>query len=126
MQWNASVVVSESRGLDRFSHVAHFASPSDNACLTCHVLDRDAKEDFLTSFLQRDQHVFTPSFENMTKATCTEAGLLAEAGLDVVVLGAGTSVGNVHRPNEHTRISQLAQARDLYREVIERLCVVEA
>ena len=34
-----------------------------------------------------------------TKATCTEAGLLSAAGLDAVVLGAGPSVGNVHRPN---------------------------
>lgn len=58
-----------------------------------------------------------------TKATCTEAGLLSEAGLDVVVLGAGPSVGNVHKPNEHTRISQLFSARDLYRGVIEQLCV---
>ncbi len=60
-----------------------------------------------------------------TKATCTEAGLLSEAGLDVVVLGAGPSVGNVHKPNEHTRISELFLARDLYKEVIERLCVLE-
>ena len=58
-----------------------------------------------------------------TKATCTEAGLLSRAGLDVLVLGAGTSVGNVHRPNEHTRIRELFAARDLYREVITRLCV---
>lgn len=58
-----------------------------------------------------------------TKATCTEAGLLAQAGLDAVVLGAGASVGNVHRPNEHTRIPELFLARDLYREVIHRLCV---
>jgi acetylornithine deacetylase/succinyl-diaminopimelate desuccinylase-like protein len=57
-----------------------------------------------------------------TKATCTEAGLLSQAGLDAVVLGAGPSVGNVHRPNEYTRVSELAQARDLYRHVIARLC----
>lgn len=61
-----------------------------------------------------------------TKATCTEAGLIAEAGLDVVVLGAGPSVGNVHRPNEYTRISELHRARDLYAGVVERLCMEEA
>lgn len=61
-----------------------------------------------------------------TKATCTEAGLLSEAGLDVVVLGAGPSVGNVHKPNEHTRIPELFLARDLYRSVIEQLCIEEA
>ena len=59
----------------------------------------------------------------LTKATCTEAGLLAESGeLEAVVLGAGVSIGNVHRPNEYTVISQLAQARDIYRGLIERLC----
>jgi acetylornithine deacetylase/succinyl-diaminopimelate desuccinylase-like protein len=57
-----------------------------------------------------------------TKATCTEAGLLARSGLDAVVLGAGPSVGNVHRPNEYTLVPQLAQARDLYRRVVEDLC----
>jgi len=57
-----------------------------------------------------------------TKATCTEAGLLSQAGLDAVVFGAGPSVGNVHRPNEYTRVPELAQARDLYRHVIAHLC----
>jgi succinyl-diaminopimelate desuccinylase len=58
-----------------------------------------------------------------SKATCTEAGVLAEAGLDALVLGAGTSVGNVHRPNEHTRVTQLEQAVSLYAHALERLCV---
>ncbi len=59
-----------------------------------------------------------------TKATCTEAGLLAESGeLEAIVLGAGESIGNVHRPNEHTRVSQLEQARVLYRELISLLCM---
>ncbi|MEE9279515.1 MAG: M20/M25/M40 family metallo-hydrolase [Myxococcota bacterium] len=61
-----------------------------------------------------------------TKATCTEAGVLSDAGLDAVVIGAGTSVGNVHRPNEYTRIDELHTARDLYREVIHSLCVEDA
>jgi acetylornithine deacetylase/succinyl-diaminopimelate desuccinylase-like protein len=58
-----------------------------------------------------------------TKATSTEAGVIAEQGLEVLVIGAGPSVGNVHKPNEHTRISQLAQARDLYAEVLRALCM---
>jgi len=59
-----------------------------------------------------------------TKATCTEAGLLAEAGgLEVIVLGAGVSVGNVHRPNECTSVSQLEQARALYRTLVQDLCL---
>jgi di/tripeptidase len=57
-----------------------------------------------------------------TKATCTEAGLLAEAGLEALVLGAGPSVGNVHRPNEHTCIAELAKARDLYRALLSSFC----
>jgi acetylornithine deacetylase/succinyl-diaminopimelate desuccinylase-like protein len=56
-----------------------------------------------------------------TKATCTEAGIFAAAGLEAVVLGPGTSVGNVHRPNEHTRVSQLHQAVSLYRAALTRL-----
>lgn len=60
-----------------------------------------------------------------TKATCTEAGILAQAGLEVVVLGPGPSVGNVHKPNEHTRISDLHHAVELYRALLERLaCLV--
>jgi succinyl-diaminopimelate desuccinylase len=58
-----------------------------------------------------------------TKSTCTEAGLLAEAGLEAVVLGAGSSVGNIHRPNEHMRISELTLAREIYRETIRKLCM---
>ncbi len=57
-----------------------------------------------------------------TKATCTEAGLLAQAGLEAIVFGAGVSVGNVHRPDEYTLVDQLPLARDVYRHVIERLC----
>ena len=56
-----------------------------------------------------------------TKATCTEAGVLAAAGLEAVVLGPGTSVGNVHKPNEHTKVSQLHQAVSIYRAAIARL-----
>jgi acetylornithine deacetylase/succinyl-diaminopimelate desuccinylase-like protein len=56
-----------------------------------------------------------------TKATCTEAGLLAQTGLHALVLGPGPSVGNVHKPNEHTRVSELHRAVELYRDVIARL-----
>ncbi|MFQ5513328.1 MAG: M20/M25/M40 family metallo-hydrolase [Myxococcota bacterium] len=56
-----------------------------------------------------------------TKATCTEAGLLAESGLVALVIGPGRSVGNVHRPNEYTRIPELSLARDLYRHALREL-----
>ncbi len=60
-----------------------------------------------------------------TKATCTEAGLLSAAGVDALVFGPGTSVGNVHRPNEHTRISDLERAVEIYRSLVHKLCVEE-
>jgi acetylornithine deacetylase/succinyl-diaminopimelate desuccinylase-like protein len=56
-----------------------------------------------------------------TKPTSTEAGIFSAAGLEAVVIGAGVSAGNVHRPNEQTRISQLEAMRDLYRETLRRL-----
>ena len=60
-----------------------------------------------------------------TKATCTEAGVFARAGLSAIVLGPGPSVGNVHKPNEHTRISELHRAVELYGALLERLvCLV--
>jgi succinyl-diaminopimelate desuccinylase len=61
-----------------------------------------------------------------TKATSTEAGLLAASGTEAVVLGPGRSVGNVHRPNEHTLVSQLNQAVELYRRLVDKLCGQEA
>lgn len=60
-----------------------------------------------------------------TKATCTEAGVISAAGLECLVLGPGLSVGNVHKPNEHTRIPELELARQLYVEVLTDLCVEE-
>lgn len=56
-----------------------------------------------------------------TKATCTEAGLLSSEGLQAVVIGAGESVGNVHRPNEHTLVPQLGQMSELYTRVLRSL-----
>ena len=57
-----------------------------------------------------------------TKATCTEAGVLAGAGIETVIVGPGPSVGNVHRPNEYTRISELFGAVKLYTHAINALC----
>ena len=57
-----------------------------------------------------------------TKATCTEAGVLAGAGVEAVIVGPGPSVGNVHRPNEYTRISELFGAVRLYAHAITELC----
>jgi succinyl-diaminopimelate desuccinylase len=60
-----------------------------------------------------------------TKPTCTEAGILSAEGIEAVILGPGVSVGNVHRPNEHTLVSQLERAVEIYREVVRALCIEE-
>ena len=81
----------------------------------------------LVRAVQRAQSAAGLAPRILTKATCTEAGLLAQSGrLEVIVLGAGLSVGNVHRPNEHTRISELGGACNLYRELIQMLCMEAA
>ena len=80
LRWRSSVVVSESRGLNRFSHIAHFASPSDNACLTCHVLERGERSDFIEAFRSKDSRSFVPSFKSMTKQTCAECHTQSGAG----------------------------------------------
>jgi succinyl-diaminopimelate desuccinylase len=60
-----------------------------------------------------------------TKPTCTEAGVLSGEGIEAVILGPGVSIGNVHRPNEHTLVSQLERAVEIYREVVRALCIEE-
>ncbi|MDF1563893.1 MAG: M20/M25/M40 family metallo-hydrolase [Deltaproteobacteria bacterium] len=57
-----------------------------------------------------------------TKATSTEAGVLASRGAQAMVFGAGVSVGNVHKPNEHNLHSQLLTAIDFYEALIRELC----
>ena len=81
-------------------------------------LPRDAA--LVRAVLEAQREVGLPE-RAATKATCTEAGLIASTGLEAVVLGAGLSVGNVHKPNEHTRISELHRAVELYAALIGRL-----
>ena len=53
-----------------------------------------------------------------TKASCTEAALYAAHGAEALVFGPGTSIGNVHRPNEHNLLSQMETAVRFYKAVL--------
>ncbi|MFQ5458752.1 MAG: M20 family metallopeptidase, partial [Myxococcota bacterium] len=61
--------------------------------------------------------------EAATKATCTEAAVYSQMGIDAIVFGPGASEGNVHRPNEHNLLSECENAVAFYTRIIERLCV---
>ncbi len=58
-----------------------------------------------------------------TKATCTEAAIYSQMGIDSIVFGPGESVGNVHRANEHNLLSECEKAIAFYTRMIERLCL---
>ena len=113
-------------GSDPQEAVASLAEVAEIRCLrTNPPLGTDPDTDLVRAVVKAQQTLDLGERVG-TKATCTEAGLLQQAGLDAVVIGAGTSVGNVHRPNEHTRLAELGTARDLYREVVRSLCVEAA
>ncbi len=57
----------------------------------------------------------------VTKATNTEAAAFA-ATAEAIVFGAGPSTGNVHCPNEHTRLSELRRAVDWTLALALELC----
>jgi acetylornithine deacetylase/succinyl-diaminopimelate desuccinylase-like protein len=110
-------------GRDAQALVAPLARVSELACLRTNPPLRLPRAAPLVRILADAQvHCGLPERIG-TKATCTEAGLLARAGLEAVVFGPGVSTGNIHRPNEHTLVSQLPRARDVYREAVRRLCL---
>ncbi len=108
-------------GADAAALVAPLARVSELTCVRTNPALATARDSALVRELEASQRAAGLPVRVETKATCTEAGILASAGLDAVVLGPGTSVGNVHKPNEHTRISQLSQAVTLYRAALTRL-----
>ncbi len=71
VRWYGALGGNGERGLDRFSHVAHFASASDNACAGCHVLERTT-EGFTDAFGARELGRFVGSFEPLLRASCQE------------------------------------------------------
>lgn len=58
-----------------------------------------------------------------TKAGSSEASIYREAGADTIVIGPGTSRGVIHKPNEYNSISQLNNAVEFYKQIIERFLV---
>jgi acetylornithine deacetylase/succinyl-diaminopimelate desuccinylase-like protein len=108
-------------GADAAALVAPLARAAELRCLRTNPALETARDSELVRALEAAQRAAGLPARVETKATSTEAGILAAAGLEVVVLGPGTSVGNVHKPNEHTRVSQLHQAVSLYRAALARL-----
>lgn len=53
----------------------------------------------------------------------TEAPVYQAAGMDVVVLGPGEAVGNIHRPNEKVAIADLDKAVEIYVDIVRAWCL---
>ena len=101
--------------------VAPLRDAAEIRCVRANPPLATPRDDAFVRAIEDAQRAAGAPARRTTKATCTEAGLLSQAGLRALVLGPGPSVGNVHKPNEHTRISELHRAVELYRFVIERL-----
>jgi len=108
-------------GSDAAELVAPLAGAAELHCVRTNPALATARNSKLVRALEAAQRAAGLPERVETKATSTEAGVLAAAGVEAVVLGPGTSVGNVHKPNEHTRISQLQGAVSLYRAALARL-----
>lgn len=55
--------------------------------------------------------------------TSTEANVFSRFGMECLVVGPGQGVGNSHAPNESIRLSELHQASEFYRRLLEDLCL---
>lgn len=109
-------------GQDARALVAPLARVAEIACTRSNPPLSTPTDAALLRWLSAAQRSCGLPERSATKSTCTEAGLLSEAGLECAVFGPGVSIGNIHRPNEHTLVSQLARARDVYRDVLRRFC----
>ncbi len=69
VRWRGASEARSGSELERFSHVAHFASPSDNTCLECHELEPEAAG-FVAAYGGRDPAAFTSAFRPIERATC--------------------------------------------------------
>ncbi|MEX2207446.1 MAG: M20/M25/M40 family metallo-hydrolase [Myxococcota bacterium] len=112
-------------GDDAEALVAPLRDVAEIACVRANPPLATRRDAPLVQALEAAQRAVGLPVRVTTKATCTEAGLLASTGLDAIVLGPGPSVGNVHKPNEHTRISELHRAVALYHALFERLVLAK-
>ena len=108
-------------GDDTESLIAPLRGVADISCVRANPPLATPRDSELVRALEAAQRAVGLPARVTTKATCTEAGLLAQTGLQALVLGPGPSIGNVHKPNEHTRISELHGAVELYQALFERL-----
>lgn len=53
----------------------------------------------------------------------TEANVFSRFGVECVVVGPGQGVGNSQAPNESIKLSELHQATEFYRRMLEELCL---
>jgi acetylornithine deacetylase/succinyl-diaminopimelate desuccinylase-like protein len=53
----------------------------------------------------------------------TEANVFNRFGVECVVVGPGQGVGNSQAPNESIKLSELHQATEFYRRMLEELCL---
>jgi succinyl-diaminopimelate desuccinylase len=84
---------------------------------------RDARQGaILGAALEVLEEIGLPA-EAAAKATCTEAAVYSQLGIDTIVFGPGVSEGNAHRANEHNFLSQCEKAVAFYTRMIERFCV---
>ncbi|MGE3974019.1 MAG: M20 family metallopeptidase [Bdellovibrionales bacterium] len=59
----------------------------------------------------------------INKSTTNESSIYTSSGIESLVIGPGTTVGNSHGPNEHNSIQQLEIAVKLYGKMIESMCL---
>ena len=60
--------------------------------------------------------------ESSAVAFATEGPLLQQLGMQTVILGPG-SIDQAHQPDEHMALDQVQPAIELYRRLIQRLCL---
>ena len=61
--------------------------------------------------------------ECMAQAVTNEAHVFSRLGIECVVLGPGRGVGNSHTPDEHVKIQDLQDATQMYRGILQRVCL---
>lgn len=56
------------------------------------------------------------------KSGNTEAAIFQAMGAEVIVIGPGKSLGNIHRPNEYNEMPQLQKAVEFYEAFLKGFC----
>lgn len=59
----------------------------------------------------------------LKSSVCTEANIFSRFGIECLVVGPGKGIGNSFAPNEKVSITELHQATEFYKTMIERTCL---